>query len=190
MSRRPSERLNLSAGGGCALQDHDAKTWLGRVHQTHSSIVAIAIGARTVEVRNALLGVPEAAFVLQLPEQKVRSLLRRGERLARQGRSDSEILAVGALPVTRSGRVRRIRPTDLAAHRKVANDRMALVCLVALVDGRINAPRALSPTEPPPPLGVGTRQLTNRSVEREVGRNERSEGVESENRASQQFHVP
>ena len=119
----------------------------------HRHRVALFLGDRECEVRHASLRVHESAFVLRLPEREVLNAMRRGERLQASGVADSEVLGRGALPVDSDSVGRRcMRPTLLAQHARVASRPLALAALRAIVEGRLQAPRATSPALFPPGL--------------------------------------
>lgn len=78
-------------------------------------------------------------------------MMRRGERLQEQGRSDEEVVARGALPTcSTGGRARGIRPLILAEHELVADSPLALAALADLVEDRLRSPRAQAPDQTPP----------------------------------------
>jgi hypothetical protein len=91
------------------------------------------IGARVIEPARAVLRVYEVAFVVRRSEQEIRNMLRR----------------VAFRPAG-GGRTRCVDPREVA--ELVAEDQLALAVLAAIVEGRLEAPKAVHPTFDPPPL--------------------------------------
>ena len=110
------------------------------------------LGNQTYTVRKLVLRRHEAAWVLRISASEVTSMLRRGQRLAAKGLSETEIIAAGALPVSMAGRAKGVSPSLLAAHHRVTESPLALAALGGLVEARINAPRACTATQLPPDL--------------------------------------
>ena len=108
------------------------------------------IGNRSILVRKMHLRQHEAAFILRRSEREVRNMFRRGERLRAAGASREEIIRIGALPAIYSGRNRRAAIHDVA--QAIDGDLLALEALAAVVEMRLNAPRAAIDTDPAPDL--------------------------------------
>jgi hypothetical protein len=94
----------------------------------------------TMLIGDRPLRVHEAAFVLRVAENEIRRRTARGE-----------------LPVTWAGAHRRVA---LRAVRELLDgDLLADLALDQILDGRLHAPRAPRPSQPPPPLSTIARSL-------------------------------
>ena len=91
-----------------------------------------------------VLGRREVAWVLELSEDEVLNMQKRGERAHVRGVDDEQVMAAGGLPVAIVNGRRCMSPSMLAAHPDVAGRQMREDALAALVEGRIRAPRASS----------------------------------------------
>lgn len=145
-----SQELNLAFRLKAGLAESKVRRRRGR--RAHGcSVPTLLIGRRRTELRKLHLKPHEAAFVLRRSEVDVRNKLRRGERLAAKGATADEIVGSGALPVSYAGtRARRADITGVVA--RLGDDLLALEMLAAIVERRIDAPRAVTPDALAPDL--------------------------------------
>lgn len=91
-------------------------------------------------MRRELIEVYEAAFVLELSERDVRNMLRRG-----------------SLTAGWAGRRRLAHATEL--RERLQSRPLSLLILERIATGRLDAPRALNPTDRAPALRTALREL-------------------------------
>jgi hypothetical protein len=132
--------------------EQEAKVGPTRARFPHIWMVPIQIGDRACNLRRPVLRRHEVAFFLECPENEVRNMQRRGERLRARGLNDEEIVARGALPVSKAGRAWGVRPQSLALQERVASRPLALEMLRSLVSGCLRVPKAAESDQLPPAL--------------------------------------
>ena len=104
-----------------------------RAHTYPATARTISIQGEIVACPRPSLRVYEAAFVARRPEKDIRNMLRRG-----------------ALTTVPAGRNRCVDPQELAD--LIADDPLASEILRGILDGRVEALRAVHPSLDPPSL--------------------------------------